>query len=816
MAPTSVQPTLGDYYVARTGVSLWLQGQLVASGLSSAAGQFLQPTFDVQVTNGLLTFRVADAGGYYSLNGLDITPAAASGPVVHIDAAWLQQHGTAPYALDQAATRYVLETNVQADGTAFVVTAAGVTLDLNGHTVTYNNAAGPVVTNPDFEIDPIGATTVTGWDTSGAAATTPTIAANTDYLFGNQVLRLSDFTSASGPQSITSGPIAIPVANHTYAASVAMSAPGGTQNSPIASVVISVYRVSDNALLATGSVGGGWNADGSLATFPPTDTSPVRLVITVIALTTSPTTIDLDHVRLTQSFDYGVVASNEWDFNGYLNLPTALQNSYVHASSATITDSVGTGAIVQGAGNGYGCDAIMAQTLLTPLVVTGVTLIVGGDNCSAIDAGIDGVATTLATRLITNNTIIYRSGSDVIDRMSSSALINWGRSTGDVTIAGNSLTGVPQTGVVITSDDPTRQNLIENNTLIGNVVASNGYMIAVANASNVQILDNTITTSGPGESGQGIDLDELGSSNATNIEVAGNNVSVQSNPYREYGTSIPARALRIRNDAGDSSTGSFVGLSVHDNTFVASKDAGLASQAYAAWVTLHNNPGASAPNSDIVFTNNLFEAIDRTSNPGYVAEGLVIDGIDPGIFPEFTGNTIESNDIALAVGGYDGGNVSDVVLTSNTLSKSSAGAVLPFTGIQVGYWIYQIHDVQIYDTQLQNGATANIAWTGQGAKDVEVGWLLTVAAQDSTGAALAGVNVRVTDNTGAQVFAGLTGTGGQVVIPVITTVYSHIGTDPTAITATGTGPLTVSITSGQTTQNETVTLTGDSSLDFTL
>ncbi len=72
-----VQPTLGDYYVARTGVSLWLQGQQVASGLSSAAGQFVQPTFDVQVTNGLLTFRVADAGGYYSLNGLDITPVAA-------------------------------------------------------------------------------------------------------------------------------------------------------------------------------------------------------------------------------------------------------------------------------------------------------------------------------------------------------------------------------------------------------------------------------------------------------------------------------------------------------------------------------------------------------------------------------------------------------------------------------------------------------------------------------------------------------------------------------------------------------------------
>ncbi len=596
-----------------------------------------------------------------------------------------------------------------------------------------------------------------------------------------------------------------------------MSAPGGTQNSPIASVVISVYRVSDNALLATGSTGGGWNADGSLATFTPTDTSPVRLVITVTALTTSPTTIDLDHVRLTQSFDYGVVASNEWDFNGYLNLPdVAPEQLRACLVRDDQLDSVGTGAsIVQGAGNGYGCDAIMAQTLLTPLVVTGVTLIIGGDNCSAIDAGIDGVATTLATRLITNNTIVYRPGSDVINRMNSSALINCGRSTGDVTIAGNSLTRVPQTGIVITSDDPTRQNLIENNTLIGDVVASNGYMIAVANASNVQILDNTITTSGPGESGQGIDLDELGNSNATNIEVAGNNVSVQSDPYREYGTSIPARALRIRNDAGDSSTGSFVGPVGPRQHLRRLHGRRAVLQAYAGWVTLHNNPGASAPNSNIVFANNLFEAIDRTSDPGYVAEGLVIDGIDPGIFPEFTGNTIESNDIALAVGGYDGGNVSDVVLTSNTLSKSSAGgrpAVHRDPGRATGSTRFMTcrSMARSYRTR-----PLPCAWPGQGTKDVEVGWLLTVVAQDRTGAVLAGVSVRVTDNTGALVFAGPTGAGGQVVIPVITTVYSQIGTDPTAITATDTGPLTVSITSGQTTQNETVTLTGDSSLDFT-
>lgn len=48
-----------------------------------------------------------------------------------------------PIKLDKAGVTYVLKGDLVAKGTALSVTAQGVTIDLNGHTVTYNDEAGP-------------------------------------------------------------------------------------------------------------------------------------------------------------------------------------------------------------------------------------------------------------------------------------------------------------------------------------------------------------------------------------------------------------------------------------------------------------------------------------------------------------------------------------------------------------------------------------------------------------------------------------------------------------------------------------------------
>ena len=134
-------------------------------------------------------------------------------------AAWFAAQGPAPYLLTESGTTYVLDTDITTSSTAFVVGAANVTLDLNGHTVTYGSGASPVVTNGGFEAPYNSDGSVPGWNLSGAPSAI--LAPNTDYLFGNQVLRLNNFSTA---QTIVSDPISIPEANHDYTASII---PGG-------------------------------------------------------------------------------------------------------------------------------------------------------------------------------------------------------------------------------------------------------------------------------------------------------------------------------------------------------------------------------------------------------------------------------------------------------------------------------------------------------------------------------------------------------------------------------------------------------------
>jgi len=142
---------------------------------------------------------------------LAIVIAAAA--IIPIDQTWLQNNGPAPYVLSQAGATYQLETDVTTSGTAFVILNQNITLDLNGHTVTYGNSTPVTVTNGGFESG--SGTNLPGWNLSGAPAAA--IASNTNHLFGNQVFRLSNFSTT---QTIVSSPIAINTPNHTYTATI--------------------------------------------------------------------------------------------------------------------------------------------------------------------------------------------------------------------------------------------------------------------------------------------------------------------------------------------------------------------------------------------------------------------------------------------------------------------------------------------------------------------------------------------------------------------------------------------------------------------
>jgi PKD repeat protein len=74
----TVTPTLGENTAAHSDMAIWAQGVQELSGLNTAAGQLIAPSFTVQVTNGQLDLRVAaeGAGNTFAIDSLDIVPTS--------------------------------------------------------------------------------------------------------------------------------------------------------------------------------------------------------------------------------------------------------------------------------------------------------------------------------------------------------------------------------------------------------------------------------------------------------------------------------------------------------------------------------------------------------------------------------------------------------------------------------------------------------------------------------------------------------------------------------------------------------------------
>src|SRR6202012_3090890 len=64
--------------------------------------------------------------------------------------------------LDKAGATYVLKQDITAAGTALSVTAANVTIDLNGHTITYNDSSSDKDPNAQKDDGHLGAEGVQG------------------------------------------------------------------------------------------------------------------------------------------------------------------------------------------------------------------------------------------------------------------------------------------------------------------------------------------------------------------------------------------------------------------------------------------------------------------------------------------------------------------------------------------------------------------------------------------------------------------------------------------------------------------------------
>jgi len=718
---------------------------------------------------------------------LAIVIAAAA--IIPIDQTWLQNNGPAPYVLSQAGATYQLETDVTTSGTAFVILNQNITLDLNGHTVTYGNSTPVTVTNGGFESG--SGTNLPGWNLSGAPAAA--IASNTNHLFGNQVFRLSNFSTT---QTIVSSPIAINTPNHTYTATITPA--GVNSNSSVTLSVIDTVSGKTLGSAASVNVQRGFSA---VVTFTPTTTDPVKLQV-VATPTTKPDTLDLDQATLTPSHDYGVVASRAWSGDmayGYQNLGAAVQAIWDSHRMSVTNVTIENGSIVQGQGAGPSSSPIYGES------VYGFAL----DKLHTSDSGVNTTSIDLHNMMgggasITNSTI-QQTGTNVTNRMQGPATISLSlTSASPILIQGNTLTGCLQTGIGIdTSNGPI---IINNNQISQNTVVPNAAGIGLVSVSNFRITNNTITPT----AGEGIAIDGYRAQGSNLGVIQNNTVTTKEVPNREMGLKTQARALRLRNDVD--AEGPHTNIDISGNTFTTNIGPGMSSVGYTVWITYKNNKGAMN-NANVNLHDNTITLINDSSDPSYSGSALLVDGMDPGINMTIKNNILQSNDTSLSIGGYNDSNVNDLTFLSNTLSKSSSGATKAYRGISAGFDVTRISNVKLIDTRLANGATSTIVWSGTATKDIGVGWLLNVTVQNADGSAAAGAAVQIFDNSNGLVYEGVADAGGLLAgIMVLGTTYQQTGTNSTSIRTSNLGPFSVTATNGTKKGSASVNLKGDQNL----
>jgi len=605
---------------------------------------------------------------------------------INIDAAWLAGK-TSPYPLAGGST-YVLQSDVTTPGTAFGVAGANTTLDLNGHTVTYDDAVPIDVINGGFE-----AGDLTGWDVSAAPGAS-VVPARLGF-WGRWMARVTGITST---QTIRSSPVAIPAAGVPYIASVALK---GTASM---TVVLSVVDTVTGAVLYARTGTGNAVSTGStlIAWFTPTTANPVRLAIAMTAASGTTASLDLDYVQ---------VARNGDSATGHIS---GVDMTY--RSGITVTSSVLGGRIVQGKAGSYLAHPLMAYAA-NGVTVTNIEVHARGLDTYLFNGNYAGNVT------IRNNTFVGEI-DQISNRMAACAVLYLSNGGGVFDIQDNTLTGVHQNGIVLSSGYETAAAIV-GNTITLDSRWTDGYAIGLQMVRNFEVANNTVRP----RSGRGIMLQ---ATNATDRPMSDGTirdntfeVQEQGNVNMEFGPAgLEATAFRFRNYSG-----TIKNIHVYNNVFSARTGVGQDWAAIGARFSVFNDKG-QMNGCNFVFEGNTCKAVVAETDPGLRyqdAYALDLARFDAGTGMVFRGNTMESNDISMNFGSNDGINESDITFTGDTLVKSSEGiatirsndgTVRGYVSIEAGGFGSTVKAVRLIDLAYAGGATATIKYVGPGIKDI--------------------------------------------------------------------------------------------------
>ena len=609
------------------------------------------------------------------------TVAVVAGQI-NIDSNWLAQQGSGPYYLTLPGATYVLQTDVSVPGTAFIALASNITLDLDGHTVTYDNEQPIAVPDGGFE-QGTGPTDIPGWDVSRAPGAIR--AAAPTGMWGNWALELPDVSTT---EAIKSGAIAIPQAGIQYAALITP-----TTSTSGATVALAVVNAVTGAVLASANSPDPDRGFSPVVQFTPTTTDPVQLVVTVAPPAGQTATVYLDDAAVERTGRYGVVASPS-----YWDLPPQLQTPIVRASAHNVAGFVVEGgSIVQGGGGSYAASDVFAMST-SDITVSNVHASAYGDDTNLLNLD-------YAADPVVANSGLVGGIQRISDRMLLFAAVDLANAGGPVRVSGDTITGSMDTGILVyragTVTDPIT---ISGNTIEQSTIVTDGYGIVLNNVENFTVADNFIAP----VNGRGLILDTFSSGVTLDGLVSGNVIEAQERPDLEYGaTGLEAVAMTVRVFA----TGSIRDVTFTGNTFSAQTGVGGDWAAAGVRVSIDDSNTLMA-DAGLVFRGNTFQAVVDAIDPGLkgartsTAWGLTIDSAPAGTGLEFLGDTFASDDISVNLGddtAYES-TIADVLFEGSTIARLSQGATLPYVSVAVGDWQAKVTGVWFIDDAYTGGA----------------------------------------------------------------------------------------------------------------
>lgn len=459
-----------------------------------------------------ITVRVTDEDSLTADQTFTLTIGAFTG--TDIDQDWLDAEGPAPYYLDTHYETYRLQVDVTTDGTAFAIIAENVTLNLNGHTITYGDMTPITIANHSFEDGTGGA--ADNWDFTNAPHGTRNegvFLENTVY-DGDYAIK---FTGWTGDEYIEStGTVTLPA--NTPIALTWMGL--NNQYNKTTGCYCYCHLISQDA--------GGTDRESNY-----TSTSYRGIQLNVLAFKTGETeetykirvgavnpsgtsyTPYIDDIKLVRNRAYGVA------------LPSYTNTTYFPDCSrfnAAYWAIICNGTITHGANMPYGGHGITTFERRGMTTIYDVDITVNGADAGCVRRIISGWY-CVENCILTSNSITVSYRDDKLGAIIKAQAYEY-----DDIICNNVLSNGPQNGIVLS------HGIVAGNTISLKGRYSNNFAIEANSGSSVH--DNTIT-SGTGEYGcRGIQVN--GNSSGVTTLVYNNTVTVQEQRNnQEYGTYVP-------------------------------------------------------------------------------------------------------------------------------------------------------------------------------------------------------------------------------------------------------------------------------------